>query len=173
MEQLPGFVLADLYGKSLVVLDDETKQSSPQKSTQKNIETKQEKKFLGNYEKPVVVLVSDAENIFMDDENLQFLSGILNACKLNLAQIALINFHNYEAKFTDLKKEMKPKFLILFGVTALQIEMPFTLPDYQVQSYDNSKIMVAPNLKLMNNNSAEAKAEKTKLWKSLKNMFGL
>ena len=169
MEQLPGFVLADLYGKSLVVLNNEMQPTS----AQKNSETKPEKKFLGKYEKPVVVLVNDAENIFIDDESMQFLSGILNACKLNLAQIALINFHNYEAKFSDLKKEMKPKFLILFGVTALQIELPFTLPDYQVQSYDNAKIMMAPALKMLNNNSAEAKAEKTKLWKSLKNMFDL
>jgi len=167
-EQLPGFVLAELYSKSLVCIDEEAKpvKTAAEIKKPKNI-------YLGNYEKKVIVLVHDAENIYLTDENLQFLSGMLNACKLNLAHIALINFYNNPLKFSELKKELKPKYLLLFGISALQIELPFTMPDYQVQQYDACKIVIAPSLPGLNTSSAYAVTEKKKLWKSLQKMFNL
>jgi hypothetical protein len=68
---------------------------------------------------------------------------------------------------------LKPEYLLLFGITALQIELPFTMPDYQVQQYSNCKILIAPALTDLNNASAKAVAEKKKLWSSLKNMFSI
>jgi hypothetical protein len=167
-EQLPVSVLAELYGKSLVFIDEIKKEAEP---ADRNISV--EKLYLGDYKKNVVVLVDDAANVFLDDESLQFLSGILNACKLNLSHIALINFNKNNLKFAALKKELKPEYLLLFGITALQIELPFTMPDYQVQQYSNCKILIAPALTDLNNASAKAVAEKKKLWSSLKNMFSI
>ena len=95
-EKLPDFVLAELYNKSLVFIKDDEKQ--------KNIEEglKEVKKlYLGNYEKRIIVLVNDADNIYLSDESLRFLSGILNACKLNLAHIAVINFNNNALSFSE------------------------------------------------------------------------
>ena len=167
-EQLPGFVLAELYGKSLVITEDKEQSKSIQNKKQK-----QEKKYLGDYKKKIAVIINDAENIFLDDESLNFLSRILAPCKLNLADIALINFDKQQTNFSQLKKEMQPEFLLLFDVTALEIELPFIMPDYKVQNYDNCSILIAPSLQQLNKNSEEAKAEKTKLWKSLQTMFNL
>ncbi len=168
-QQLPAFVLAELYGKSLVFIDEEIK---PKKVVV--TETKKSpKQYLGDYQKKIIVLVNDEENIYVSDESLQFLSGILSACKLNLAHIALMNFNINAVSFSELKKELKPGYLLLFGINALQIELPFAMPDYQVQEYDNCKILVAPSLADLNNSSAHAIAEKKKLWKSLQKMFNL
>ena len=72
-----------------------------------------------------------------------------------------------------MKKQLQPEFLLLFGITALQIELPFTMPDYQVQQYDNCQIIIAPSLNDLNQQTQQAKAEKKKLWKSLQKMFNL
>ena len=166
-EYLPGFVLADLYSKSLVFIDDEIKQQTEKNSVQ-NTNT-----YLGNYVKKIIVLVNNADNSYINDADLNFLSGILKACQLNLADIALINFNNNPVSFLYLKKEMKVEFLLSFGVTALQIELPFDMPLYQVQHYDNCQIVITPSLTALNQQTQESKTEKTKLWKSLQKMFSL
>ena len=167
-EQLPAFVLAELFNNSLVTTGDELipVQVKENVSEPKN-------RYLGNYEKKIMVLVNDNNNIYLGDENLEFLTGILNACKLNLAHIALINFNNSPVVFQQLKKELQPEVLLSFGVKTLQIELPFTMPDYQAQQYSNCMILTAPSLSELNQQTPEAKAEKTKLWKSLKKMLDL
>jgi hypothetical protein len=66
---------------------------------------------------------------------------------------------------------MQAEYLLMFGVDTLQIQLPFTMPDYQVQQYDNCKIVMAPSLTDLNKKTSHAKSEKTKLWKSLQNVF--
>ncbi len=167
-ERLPDSVLADLFGKSLVLINEIKNEPAPATN---NI--KPEKLYLGDYKKNIVVLVNDIENVFLDDENLNFLSGILNACKLNLSHIALINFDKHALKCAEMKKKLQPEYLLLFGIDALQIELPFTMPEYQVQQFDDCKILIAPSLQKLNETSANAVSEKKKLWKSLQKMFSL
>ncbi len=163
-EQLPGFVLADLYSKSLVCINDEVEKNAVDKD-----QKEADKKYLGDYKSKIIVLVNNADNMYLNEKDFSFLSGILNACKLKIEHVALINFNNNSLSFFDLKKSMHPKFLLLFSVTALQIELPFTMPDYQVQQYDNCQILTAPSLSVID----QSKTEKTKLWKSLQKMFNL
>jgi len=167
-EQLNNFALAELYSKSLVLTDD----LQPRLPVQEN-ETTSKNAFLGKYEKKIIVAVNDSRNVYLDDESLQFLTGILNACKLNLAHIALINFHHEPTTFAKLKKQMQPQYLLMFGVTPVQIELPFIMPDYKVQSFDNCYFLTAPALTALNQNSEESKKEKGKLWISLKKMFDI
>jgi len=167
-EQLPGFVLAELFSKSLVIAEDSTQHKLIQKHTQRS-----ENWFLGNYEKKIIVLTNDTENSYADDPGLQFLNGILAACKLDLAHIALINLNRHSVTYSQLKKEMRPQFLLLFGVSATQIELPFVMPEYKVQDYDHCSILIAPALQTLNRDSEEVKKEKSKLWHSLKKMFNL
>lgn len=168
-EQLPAFILAELFRNSLVDTGDVAfKPPQVKEEAQKPA-----KWYLGNNERKFVVLVNEENNIDLSEENLDFLTGILNACKLNLAHIALINFHNHAINFQGLKKELQCEFLLSFGVKALQIELPFTMPDYQVQQYNNCQIITAPALAELNKQTAPAKAEKTKLWGSLKRMLNI
>ena len=167
-DQLPAFVLAELFKNTLVDTDEQMKPKSIKEEL-----PKPKKKYLGNYERKIIVLVNDTANVHLNDNDLEFLTGILNACKLNLSQIALINFNKNAVDFAQLRKEMQSEYILLFGVNALQIQLPFTMPHYQVQQYDNNKIVTAPPLAELNQTSPQAKAEKIKLWKSLQTMFNL
>src|SRR4051812_41711470 len=113
-EQLPPFVLAELFSNSLVDAGDKLEHVTSNANIQNT-----NKIYLGNYEKKIVVLVNDNNSIHLNDECLEFLTGILNACKLNLAHIALINFNNHPLSFQQLQKDLQPAFLLSFGVKAL------------------------------------------------------
>ncbi|HEX5151271.1 MAG TPA: hypothetical protein VFW07_07470 [Parafilimonas sp.] len=167
-DQLPAFVLADLFSDSLVHTGENLRRESNNDAL-----PKQEKNYLGNYDRKIIVLVNDKNNMYLNDEEMEFLTGILNACKLNFAHIALINFSNNPVDFNQLRKKMQAEYLLMFGVSTLQVQLPFTMPDYQVQQYDNCKIVTAPSLNELNKKTPDAKTQKTKLWKSLQNIFSL
>jgi hypothetical protein len=176
-EKLPGFVIAQLFGNELVDVGDvPVSIPQPEKKTDTPPQTSPEKpskNFLGNYEKKIIVLVDDADNVYLDEKNLDFLSGILNACHLNIGHIALMNFHQQAVAFNQLKKDMQPVCLIAFGVDTLQLQLPFDMPQYQVQDYNSCKILTAPSLTVLNQPTNEAKTEKLKLWQSLQNIFSI
>ena len=129
--------------------------------------------YLGNNGKKITILVKETDVAFVNDLHLQFLSNILSACKLNLGDIALINHLNYPLLFSDLQQKVDPHFLIMFDVTTTELQLPFIIPDYQVQAYNQCQFLVAPALSVMDGDSQAAKIEKTKLWTSLKKMFQL
>jgi hypothetical protein len=175
-EQLPAFVLSELFSNSLVytgekMINDITRENITL-TTKREIASMQ-KMYLGNYQKEIIVLVNDINNTYLSDGGLEFLSGILSACKLNLADIALINFNRTPVDFNQLKKDMRPRYLLSFGINALQMQLPFAMPDYQVQHYADCTIVCAPALEQLNQTTPEIKAEKTKLWKSLQKLFNI
>jgi hypothetical protein len=167
-EQLPGLVLAELFSKSLVCTDDEVK--SLNATVEKH---KTSKDYLGEYQKKIIVLINNDKETYLNESDLNFLTGILNACKLNFSHIALINFNNDAVQFQQLKKKMQPAILMCFGINTLQIQLPFTMPHYQVQQYDKCQIVTAPSLSELNQQTQQSKTEKAKLWKSLQKLFSL
>jgi hypothetical protein len=199
--QLPDFVIANLYTDLLVLGSDiviqpktpavpvetvfktpeikvpvaEPKNTKPvaPKQVPADIKENMQQWYLGNNGKKVVILIKEAEVAFINDQHLQFLSNILNACKLNLGDIALVNHINNPLVYADLKQKLQPKFIIAFDLQPKEIQLPFTIPNYQVQLHDNCKFLFAATLKMMEGDSKEAKLEKSKLWMSLKNMFQL
>jgi len=163
--QLPDFVITSLYKDKLVVLDEAgvTQLKEP--------EIKKQPVYLGENKQQVVILVNDDEAVYLRDEWLDLLSNMLNACKLNLGDVAIINIARNQFSYTGLKELLSPKFLLLFGVPATGIALPFTVPHYQVQQYDQCSFLLAPSLASMISHSQGAKLEKSKLWLSLKKMF--
>jgi hypothetical protein len=172
--QLPDFLIANLYRHSLVILDDEQKSGeTPIPANTATAETAARKWYLGSNLQKITLVVNQKDAVYVNDESLNFLSSILAACKLNLGDVALINYHNEPVNYTFLKENASPQHLILFGVTAQQIQLPFTVPNYQVQKYDNCNFLIAADLEMMLGNGQEAKLEKSKLWLSLKKMFNV
>ena len=168
---LPEFVLSDLYKSQIVVIGEPAIESNlPQK---KELLTNVKRDFLGDNRKKISILVKDDQAVYLNDNALQFLSSILTACKLNLGDVAIINFLHNPSDFTSLKSWLQPKFLITFDISANELHLPFDLPNYQVQDYDHCSMLFAPSFHLMTNDSREAKLEKSKLWISLKTMFNI
>lgn len=168
---LPDFVLTDLYKTQLVVIGESVPEGNLPKK--KQVETAVRQEFLGDNKKNISILVKDEEAVYLNDQSLQFLSAILAACKLNLGDVAIVNFHTYPSDFSGIKAWLKPSYLIVFDIQPSVLQLTFDLPNYQVQAYDQCSMLFAPSLDLLTNDSREAKLEKSKLWLSLKNMFNL
>jgi len=129
--------------------------------------------YLGNNLKNVTILVKDNESVYLREEWLQFLTNILGACKLNIGDVAIINQAHNKINFTDILTATAPRYLIMFEVNSKDINLSFIVPNYQVQNYNNTTFLLAPSLSVMLGTSDEVKVEKTKLWVSLKKMFGI
>ena len=163
--QLPGFVLADLYKNNLVIADNvmrSKQQAEPEAAPAV---------YLGGNDKNIAVLRNDNQNRFTDDERLQLLVNLLGALQLALEDVAVINFHRTPFTYKDLTAQFSPRICLLFQVSTQQIQLPFQMPDYKVQSFGDCKFVCSASLDKMKGNSKEAKLEKTKLWMCLKMLF--
>ena len=157
---LPGFLLRDLYKESLVELN-EIQQSADKKPELKD-------SALGNNQKQVLILVNYPDSQVISDTELNFLLTILNACKLTLNDVVIVNFAKEEKiTYQKLVQEFKPKVVLLFGVMQASISMPVLFPDFQVQSFNDIRFLSSPPLQSLQQDDAI----KRKLWTGLKQLF--
>ena len=82
--QLPATVLQGLYTKPLYDLNTDRSESTIIQTN--NIS------YLGNNQKKIMILIRSSTAIYLPDDELNFLLGILTACKLGMDDITLINF---------------------------------------------------------------------------------
>ncbi len=158
--QLPAIVLQDLFKNGLIG-------GSMGNAHLGNFAT-QTISFLGDNQKKIVIIVNDAAAIYLPDDELNFLLGILSACKLSMADIALLNCSkNPSVTYTVINQQLAAEKIFLFGVEPSALELPLQFPHYQIQKYNNQVYVSSPSLKTLVND----KAEKTKLWTCLKQVF--
>jgi hypothetical protein len=158
--QLPGFLLRDLYEGSLIELK-EIKQF-PDKKPELN------DTVLGNNQKKILILVNYPDKPVMPDSDLTFLLSILNACKLSLNDVAILNYATQEEiPYQTLIMEFKPKIILLFGVQQASIRMPILFPDFQIQPFMDIRFLSSPPLLSLQ----EDDSKKRKLWTGLKQLF--
>lgn len=160
--QLPPLVLQQLFTHSLIDL-----KNAPQpedKSVTKQFLT------LGNNRKRVLILVQSDETLYLPDDQLNFLLGILSACNLTMEDVAILNIKkNASVTYKTVTDELQSEKLLLFGIQPNQIELPVNFPPYQIQQFNNQVYLTAPQLSDFHEN----KAEKTKLWICLQQIFNI
>jgi DNA polymerase III psi subunit len=149
--------VADLYKTSLV----ET--GTPIISESKQV------KYLGNNQKSILVIVSHQNIPFLPDAELSFLTNILAACKLSIADIAIINNNGVDQADLQTIINSEGRNVLLFGVEPLAIGLPINFPPFQLQQFNKRTYLHAPELSQIEND----KGLKTKLWNSLKALFGI
>lgn len=160
--QLPPIVIQDLYRNSLVDLNNGNAKAATIKSTSVP--------FLGSNQKRICIAVQDDNALYLSDDLLNFLLGILGACKLSMADVALVNAaKNSGISYAVLQEQLTAETVLLFGVTTQQLQLPMQFPLYQIQKFNNQAYLAAPALQLLQ----QDKAEKTKLWNSLKQLFSI
>jgi hypothetical protein len=160
--QLPDTILQGLYSKCLYNLETD-------KSVSNDIQLGSIG-YLGNNQKKIAVLVSSTAAIYLPDEELNFLLGILTACKLSMADIALINLaKNPNLAYADVTEQLKCEKLFLFGLDADALALPLQFPHYQVQHFNNQVYLSSVALHELQAD----KEEKLKLWNCLKKIFAL
>ncbi|MCG2614980.1 hypothetical protein LZZ85_11835 [Terrimonas sp. NA20] len=127
-------------------------------------------KFLGNNKRAVLVVVNNTDILHLPDEDLNFLTTMLTACKLSLGDIILINYNNYLEKGGPAAvKYFKSREVLLFGIEPADFGLPVSFPEYQVQGLANVQYLYSPPLAAI----ADDKTAKGKLWGSLKKIFGI
>lgn len=160
--QLPPLVIQQLYKDALI--ETEAGKPSPQEKQTASIN------ILGKNKKGIIIIVSDAKNAYLPDNELNFLLGILSACKLNMDDVGIVNLKKNKALgYNTIGTELNAGKVFLFGVNTNAINLPLSFPLYQIQQYNNQTYLAAPALASLKDD----KAEKTKLWNSLKTIFGV
>ena len=158
--ELTPFLIQELFKNCLVEMETTVKAKKIAPASSFNI--------LGNNRAAITIIVENATHLHLPDPELNFLLGILSACKLTMEDVAIINISkNKNATYKTIELELKAGKIILFGVTAAQIGLPLEFPIYQVQHYNQQTYIAAGNLQQIESN----KADKTKLWNCLKQIF--
>ncbi len=123
---------------------------------------------LGGNARRVLVVVQREKEAFLPDGELKFLTSVLKACGLSVADIALVNLASVENKaYGPLTEHFGSRQVLLFDVTPGQMGMPINFPPFQVQTFKEIKWVHAPALHLVEADVAQKKS----LWAALKNLF--
>jgi hypothetical protein len=130
-------------------------------------------KFLGNHRRKVTIIVDSPGAAFLPDDQLNFLSKILEACRMNVGDVAIVNHHTTPVVIAALREQLHPANIILFGVDPIAIRLPINFPAFKLQPYDNCTYLCTPPLEQLVGNTADAKLLKSKLWICLKTLFGV
>lgn len=166
--KLTPALLGGLYGKVLVM-----EQNSSAKTLSARLESEQNTqpfRSLGGHQKSILILVNNTDSPFLKDEDLAYLTRILNACKLTLEDVALVNISgSAPASYERLQKQFPSEKVICFGVTPEMIELPLDFPYYQLQKSGNSIYLHAPSLTALE----PQETERRKFWSSLQKLFNL
>ena len=166
---LPPASIVSLYNKSLVEYIDVELSSEVEIIQQ----AKEGYSFLGNNNRSIALLVNFSEAPVIPDVHLQFLSRMLEACKLNLGDVAILNQSKQSLDIKQLKEQLHPVSLVLFGVKSVDIGLPLNFPLFKPQVYDGITYLYVPALELLNQDTEEGKLQKSKLWVCLRQLFGV
>jgi len=160
--QIPLKIIPELYKDSLVVLDEE--QIKPISLQSESI------RFLGSYTKNILILINDADAIHLNEKDLQFLTDILSACKLTIAEVGILNIHHQQhITFQDIIDQIAPNNIFSFGVTENIIQLPFSNTSLTIEQHQHIFCINAPSLETLSNDVDKKKA----LWMCLKKIFSI
>ncbi|HSN07689.1 MAG TPA: hypothetical protein VLS85_01565 [Hanamia sp.] len=156
-----------LLGETCSILFNHNLIGDSASNTITNSQEKIEINSLGENQKKVLLLVDDPSCKFLPDEEMELLTNLVNACKLSMADIALVNFNWNKYNYQQFNSQFEPKKMLIFGVTTSDLDLPFDIPYFQVQPFQEQLYLTAPYLKDFLNNTALKK----ELWKSLQKLF--
>jgi hypothetical protein len=122
---------------------------------------------LGENQQQVLFLVKDSQNKFLPDDEMNLLSNLILACKLSMADIALVNTFDTTYNYSELNHLFQPKRILMFGINTSELELPFTIPFFQIQKFHEQLYMTSPPLKDYINNINLKKD----LWICLQKLF--
>lgn len=155
--QLPQSLVVDLYKTALFDFE------QPPKKDESLNET--EPVSLGHFHKKILILVHEPGDLHLNEGDLQFLTGILNACHWSLADIYLINrCSNPHWTWEMLIHRVQPVLSIGFGINEADYNNFGIIQPYHTTTFGNTRLMLSNKLSLL----AQRPDEKKALWNCLK-----
>jgi hypothetical protein len=196
---LPDYVLATLYGNCLVTGPTTDGVASPKPAGEKtqataaiNFATQPTAnptatieypastveaasaapyKYLGKNIRRISIVAGYEGDPYMPEDHLEFLTKILSACKLNLGDVSILNYHASGININKLSSELKPLQVLLFGIDPINIGLPLSFPMFKPQMFNGTNFLFIPPIVELNQDSAAAISQKKQLWECLKKMF--
>ena len=166
---LPPSLIADFYKYHLmepVTAGAEIKAIPAAAAGKKGIQ------YLGKNQKNICLLVNYANDVYLPDEQLNFLTNILQACRLNMGDVAIVNHHRAPIAFEALQQELHCRYLLVFGVAPAIIGFK-EHPLFSAHTVNGCHIVLSPAAEQLNNNDPDSKTLKSQLWICLKQLFNV
>jgi hypothetical protein len=152
----------------ITVEEDDPTEPLPPSSTRKK--TEKVSRSLGGNSKNILIVINYNNVVYLPDEELEFLTSMLKACKLNLDNVAIVNTNNSPGDgYKEYAKQYSSKVVLLFGVDPVSFDLPVSFPEFQVQSFNSNTFLYSPTLQECRTD----KLLKSKLWVCLQRIFGL
>jgi hypothetical protein len=172
-EIIPNPLVSPIAQAATKHVETETEKDANNNATSEPIKALGQIKYLGEHLKQVTIIVKDELAVYLNENDLTLLSSILSACKLTLADIALINVAQQKLSLHEILNVLPSKLVMIFDVssTTLKIKLPTTL--YKSIQLGDTYLLFSNSLSLMQGGDQSAKLEKGKLWAILKSLFQL
>lgn len=122
---------------------------------------------LGENQKHVLFIVNDPFNKFLGDDEMELVTKLVAACKLSMTDIALVNFNLNKFNYQQFNHQFQPKKILIYGISTAELELPFEIPHFQIQSFQQQVYVTLPSLSDFLGNT-DLKKE---LWASLQKLF--
>ncbi|MEO6682753.1 MAG: hypothetical protein ABIN48_07985 [Ginsengibacter sp.] len=125
---------------------------------------------LGLNQKKILFLVNNTQNKYLPDAEMDMLTNLLSACNFTVADIALVNYaQNPDITYEKLIDQFKSEKLLTFGLSTKDLNLPFNVPDFQIQKFQNQTYLLNPPMdKILIDVDL-----KKKLWICIKNLFSI
>ena len=126
--------------------------------------------MLGDYGRKILILVQEPDHAFIRDEDLSFLTGVISACKLSLADVGIVNLTSSPIEsFEHFRTFLNPSACWIFGIHTPSIGLPSLDDPNHSYSFQNVPIFWAPSLAQLTTDPQAKRA----LWTQLKKHYGI
>jgi len=149
-------ILDHLYGGSLYSIEEQ-----PGKPAQK------ERRVITK--KLMTVITGVPVTPETDPLSHQFLSGIIQACRIPVTEVSMLCAQTDEINFKYLQDNYPSPIVLMFDITPGDIGLPVYFPHFQLQLFSGITYLSAPDLSTLQND----KLLKSKLWLCLKQHFAI
>jgi hypothetical protein len=120
----------------------------------------------------VLVVLHEPDAVHCSEEHLGFLTKILAAVGLGMADVAIVNAARHPLAYPALKAQLPASTALYFGIEPFSVGVPMRIPYFQVQQWDSCQFLYAPALPDLNGSGPAQVEQKKLLWAALKKIFG-
>jgi hypothetical protein len=139
----------------------------PAFNSEENSSEKIEIENLGNNRSHALFIINNPNYKFLPDEEMEFLAKLLTACKISMEDIALVHFNYNNYNYRQYNDQFQPQKILIFGMNSAELDLPFDIPHFQVQQFQQQFYLTAPSLSELLNNTTL----KRELWSSHQKLF--
>ncbi len=118
--------------------------------------------YKGKNKKGVLWIVHEPAQAYLTDEDFEFLSQIIAACKMNMEDVALINTAPAHLMVDAITSQLNAGLVLCCGVPSTLL--PFNMTEYILYPHQKRNYFVCDSLGDMRSD----KVKKSKLWLALK-----